>query len=384
MRVLFTSLRTPSHFFPLVPFLDACRRQGHEVAVAAPEDLADRVAKTGAKLFPFEHPGDAGLRPLWDRASKGEPEVVISEVFAGECARFSLPGLLTAVDAFRPGVIVRESQEYSAVIAAEKKGIPHVRVSITSPRKEHEIFALAAASVDKHRAGLGLSPERAGADRLAKEPALTLFPASLGGDSQGEGPLYRFRSPRPTPPALPSWWAGQTGPFVYVTFGTVLGSIAKMRGGPYRAAVEAMKDLPVRVLFTIGAEQPLEDLGPIPANVHVERFVPQDDVLQHAAAVVCHGGSGTVLGALAAGIPMVVAPLFADQPTNAQKVDSMGAGIGLPVGSPSPESLRSALVKVLEHEPYRAAAQKVAAEIAALPLVDEVAKTLERLASTSR
>jgi UDP:flavonoid glycosyltransferase YjiC (YdhE family) len=314
---------------------------------------------------------------------KGE-DVVVSGVFAGECARFSLPGLLETLDTFRPDVIVRESQEYSAVIAAEKKGIPHVRVSITSPRKEHEVFAHAAPSVDKHRAGLGLLPEHGGADRLAKEPALTLFPASLGGDSKGEGPLYRFRSPRPAPSPLPSWWAAQTGPFVYVTFGTVLGSMVKMRGGPYRAAVEAMKDLPVRVLLTIGAEQPLEDLGPIPANVHVERFVPQDEVLSHAAAVVCHGGSGTVLGALAAGIPMVVAPLFADQPTNAQNVDSMGAGIGLPVGPPSPDTLRTALVKVLEHEPYRVAARKVAAEMAALPLVDEVAATLERLSKGGR
>ena len=110
MRVLFTSLRTPSHFFPLVPFLDACRRQGHEVAVAAPHDLADHVAKTGARLLPFEHPGDERLRPLWDRAMKGEGEVVISEVFAGECAKFALPGLLATLDAFRPDVIVRESQ----------------------------------------------------------------------------------------------------------------------------------------------------------------------------------------------------------------------------------------------------------------------------------
>ena len=91
MRILFTSLRTPSHFFPLVPFLEACRRTGHEVAVAAPQDLADRVEKTGARLLPFEHPGEAVLRPLWDRAMKGEPDLVISEVFAGECAKFALP-----------------------------------------------------------------------------------------------------------------------------------------------------------------------------------------------------------------------------------------------------------------------------------------------------
>ena len=135
----------------------------------------------------------------------------------------------------------------------------------------------------------------------------------------------------------------------------------------------------MRVLVTIGAEQPMEDLGPVPANVHVERFVPQDDVLPHAAAAVCHGGSGTVLGALAAGIPLVVQPMFADQPTNAERVAASGAGIGLPTAPPSPETLRAALVKVLEQEPFRAAARKVASEMAALPLVDEAPRALERL-----
>ena len=75
-------------------------------------------------------------------------------------------GLLATIESFRPEVIVRESQEYAAVVAAEKKGIPHVRVSITASHKEHEIFALAAPSVDKHRADLGLPLDPAG-DRLA-------------------------------------------------------------------------------------------------------------------------------------------------------------------------------------------------------------------------
>jgi UDP:flavonoid glycosyltransferase YjiC (YdhE family) len=381
MRVLFASLRTPSHFFPLVPFLDACRRAGHEVAVAAPADLTAHVAKTGAKLLPVEHPGEAVLRPLWDRAMKGEGDrIVIGEVFAGECARFALPGLLGIVDAFRPDVIVRESQEYAAMVVAEKTGVPCARVGITSSHKEHEVFAIAAPAVDRHRAGLRLAPEPAAAERLAGEASLTLFPASLGGSTRGDGPLYRFRTTRKTPPPLPSWWEGRTGPFVYVTFGTVIGNLVKFKG-VYRAAMDAVKDLPVRALLTVGAEQPLEDLGGVPGNVHVERFVPQDDVLPHAAAVVCHGGSGTVLGSLGAGVPLVVAPMFADQPINAEGVASLGAGIGLPVQAPTADALRDALVRVLEQEPYRAAARKVAAEMAALPLVDEAPSALERLAT---
>src|SRR5688572_25987696 len=101
MRVLFTSLRNTSHFLPLVPFVAACRLRGHEVAVAAPPDLAERVAATGAAFFPFDHPGDEGLRPIWMRlrgASQDDARrIAVGEIFAGVCARTALPGLLATV-----------------------------------------------------------------------------------------------------------------------------------------------------------------------------------------------------------------------------------------------------------------------------------------------
>src|SRR5262245_33445183 len=111
MRVLFTSLRVPSHFLPLVPFIEACRQKGVEVGVAAPADLEEHVKRTGASFFPFDHPGDEGLRPLWAKIP-GTPEeerghIVIGEIFAGVCASTALPGLMKTVGDFRPSVIVR-------------------------------------------------------------------------------------------------------------------------------------------------------------------------------------------------------------------------------------------------------------------------------------
>jgi len=95
MKVLFTSIRNASHFLPLVPFIDACRRVGHDVAVAAPPDLAPRVEATGAAFFPFGHPGDQGLRPYWQRMREVPqdevPRVAIGEIFAGLCAETALP-----------------------------------------------------------------------------------------------------------------------------------------------------------------------------------------------------------------------------------------------------------------------------------------------------
>ena len=209
---------------------------------------------------------------------------------------------------------------------------------------------------------------------------LTLFPAAFGAPQFAHAEFLRFRAPRPAAPPLPDWWPGGAGdPFVYVTLGTVAGSMDAVRD-MYRAVLAALGGLPLRVLFTIGAELPIESLGDVPGNVHVERFVPQDDVLPHARAALCHGGSGTVLGALAAGVPLVVVPMFADQPYNAERVAAVGAGLAIPQAGARPEDLRQALMRVLAEDSFRASAQKIAGEMGALPLVDDAGLALERLA----
>jgi UDP:flavonoid glycosyltransferase YjiC (YdhE family) len=387
MRVLFTSLRTISHFLPLVPFLKACQRRGHEVAVAAPADLAERVAAAGVPFFPFGHPGEAGLGPIWARiASLPDEErsaVVVGDLFAGACAGAALPGLLETVQRFAPSIIVRESQEYAAVIVGDKLGIPHLRVSITAASRDTERLSHALPSLEKHRKALGAPPDPDGAS-IANESVLTLFPAAFGEPEFAHAEFLRFRAPRAAAPPLPDWWPGRAGdPFVYVTLGTVAGSMDALRD-VYRALLAALGGLPLRVLFTVGSQFPIESLGDVPANIHVEPFVPQDDVLPYAQATLCHGGSGTVLGALAAGVPLVVVPMFADQPYNAERVAAAGAGLAIPQSGARPEDLRQALMRVLSEDSFRAAAQRIAGEIGVLPLVDDAGLAVERLASRRR
>jgi len=366
----------------MVPFLEAFQRQGHAVAVAAPIDFAERVAATGAEFLPFGHPGDEGLGPIWKRVrektvEEGKP-IVFGEVFAGVCAEAALPGVLEAIERWRPSIVVRESCEFAGFVAAEKLGIPHIRVAICARSAEAEICNYSAAAVDAHRRRVGLEPDLAG-ERIRAEPSLSLFPASFDELETVMSVVLRFRAVRKPAPPLPNWWGARQGAFVYVTLGTVAGGQARMHAA-YRLVLDAVVDLPIRVLLTIGSELPKETLGDVPSNVHVERFVPQDDVIPHAAAVLCHGGSGTVVGALAAGVPMVVAPMFADQPYNAGRVVAIGAGLAVPTHDASVEGVRAALSRVLREESFREASQRIAQEIAALPAVDAAGIEIERLA----
>src|SRR5215218_9477187 len=135
-----------------------------------------------------------------------------------------------------------------------------------------------------------------------------------------------------------------------------------MAAGWFANVLEAAAQLPARVLLTVGREADIDALGSPPSNLHVEPWVPQADVLGHASAVVGHGGSGTTLGALGAGLPLVVVPLFADQPQNAVRVAAVGAGVISPL-----DGIRAATERVLANGAYREAAQRVAAEMQTLP-----------------
>jgi UDP:flavonoid glycosyltransferase YjiC (YdhE family) len=138
---------------------------------------------------------------------------------------------------------------------------------------------------------------------------------------------------------------------------------------------------------TVGRATDVASLGPIPENTRVEQWIPQDAVLREAALVVCHGGSGTTFGALAAGIPLVVCPLFADQAQNGAAVRKAGAGVVIESSQPPAGGLRSlgpedvgalhtAIEEVLNTPTYHRAATGIAAEIAAMPMLDELVNEL--------
>ncbi|MFB6947161.1 glycosyltransferase [Streptomyces sp. NPDC060286] len=197
---------------------------------------------------------------------------------------------------------------------------------------------------------------------------------------------HRYHEPS-RPGALPDRWGGSAEPLVYITLGTEAGAMPTATA-LYRAVLEAVSGLPVRILLTAGRGTDLRGLGPLPPRAHVEAWVPQADVLGSASLVVCHGGSGTVFGALAAGVPLVCVPLFADQPVNARLVTGAGAGLAVtPTGGPADVSavlgpddvsrIRSAAELLLKDPSYRARAGRLADEMRATTPCRELIGTLD-------
>jgi UDP:flavonoid glycosyltransferase YjiC (YdhE family) len=381
VRVLFATTRGAGHFGPLVPFARACERAGHEVLVAGAASLRPHVERARLALAAVDEPSDERLDPIWQRvraAAPGEADrIVLDEIFAGEFARSALPKMLATMRDWRPDVVFYETCEFASLVAAEHLGVPRRQVSVFLAAAEKFDLSMLDAPVERLRAEAGLRRDPRVPPFWA-EPYVTLAPRSLEGPSSSPPPgTRRYREPDGPALPLPDWWGGSDDPLVYVSFG----SAAAGNGfypDLYRQALDAIDGLPIRVLLTLGTQVDPAELGPTPSLVHVEPWVPQNAVMPHAAAMVGHGGSGSTLMAMAAGMPLAVVPLFADQPHNAARVAALGAGVQVePDRLPD---LRETVEALLAEPGYPAAAGRVAAEIAAQPPVDEVTELLEQIA----
>jgi UDP:flavonoid glycosyltransferase YjiC (YdhE family) len=381
VRILFATTRGAGHFGPLVPFARACERAGHEVLVAGAPSVRPHVERAGLALVAVDEPSDEIIDPVWQRVRAAAPDeadrIVLEEIFAGEFARSALPRMLATMRDWRPDVVLYETCEFASVVAAEHLGVPRLHVSVLLAARGKVDLSRLDAPVERLRAEAGLRRDPQVPPFWA-EPYVTLAPRSLEGpSSRTPRGTRRYREPAGPALPLPDWWDASDDPLVYVSFG----SAAAGNGfypDLYRRALDAIDGLPVRVLLTLGTEVDPAELGPTPPSVHVEPWVPQNAVMSHAAAMVGHGGSGSTLMAMAAGMPLAVVPLFADQPHNADCVAALGAGVRVePDRLPD---LRETVEALLAEPGYRDAAGRVAAEIAAQPPVDEVVGWVERLA----
>lgn len=182
MRILFTTTGHAGHALPLVPFARACLRAGHDVHIATKRSRMSALERTGVPLLAFGDPAAEELGPLFAARDAATFEEVndgmAREKFGRIDTSAALPGVLAAVEALRPDVVVRETFEFAGALAAERHGIEHVRVNLGLAAMEEWSLDLVGDVLDELRAGVGLRRDP-GERRLRDASSLTLVPRSL-------------------------------------------------------------------------------------------------------------------------------------------------------------------------------------------------------------
>ena len=385
MRVLCATTANDGHFGPVLPFVRALEAAGHEVRIAAPVSYADALGRAGLRHEPFADVPPEVIGPVMGSLPSLTPEeadaTVIREVFARIDAQAAYPGVLEVIERWRPDLVLRETAELGSLAAAARAGVPHVHISIGMQAMATRMAELTAEPVDELGRLAGV-PDLV--SELDGEHVLSLVPELLdlaGGAGVPEGvAISRFHQPVVASEAVrdPAW-GDPDRPLVYVTFGTVAGSLPPF-AHVYREALDGLADLDAAVLMTVGRRYDVTSLGTLPDNAHVESWIPQDAVLAHASAMLGHGGFGTTMGALAAAVPQSVAPLFSsDQAINGDRVAAVGAGLTSSWGPGAVGPAAAAVPALLADPSYAGGAARVAASLEALPPPSEAVPLLEAM-----
>lgn len=384
MRILIAAVAAAGHVNPLRPLATAMRDAGHEVTWATGaeicRDLADdgfatRVAGPPLATFFGElaartrgQPG-AGIRP--ERLTHWFAPRLFGEVGVQLIA----DALLAAARELQPDVLLFERSCYAAPAVARAVGAyPVLQAVTTLLAPEVEELVSDAVTPFWHELDLA-SPTYAG---IYDGLTLSAFPASVDDPSPYSGLTVHRLAPvlATEPPSwLDSWISRREGrPLVYATLGTVFGGNASL----LRNMIDGLAAQDVAVLLTVGADGDVEALGTPPPHMRFERFVPQDTVLAHCAAVVSHGGSGTTLGALAHGLPHVFLPQGADQFINAGTAQQHGYGRALFRPEDTADRISEAVDDVLTHPSYAERAREVRDEMSRGLTPEQVVALLER------
>ncbi|MGW3958308.1 glycosyltransferase [Amycolatopsis sp. NPDC005003] len=368
MRFLLVVPPLAGHVAPLRGVAAALSSRGHSVAWCGPQPALSTLVSGAVfpagdsgpfalSLRPPELRGFAALKYLW-------------ESYLVPLADAMVPGVASAVAAFAPDVVVVDQQAMAGALVAARCGLPWATSASTSTELADplgslpKIAAWVSGLQDGLRARHGVLP---GDLRFSPHLVLAFTTRALAGDARPAVPVSYVGPVLPA--AADEWSLVDDRPLVVVTLGTSNDAV----GARFLAeSVDALAGMPSVQGLVVDPTGSL-----MSSSVPVAGRIPQVPVFARASVVVCHGGHNTVCEALAAGVPLVVAPIRDDQSMLAQQVVTAAAGVRLSFDRAKAADIRKAIESAAE---YRPGAEKIRESFEAAGGAEEAATHLESLA----
>jgi UDP:flavonoid glycosyltransferase YjiC (YdhE family) len=369
-------------FGPFIPLGRALAAGGHEVIVVSGANLRGRATENGMEFV------EAGLSAMAGvMEAMGDTEV--KQAPAGDRIRFpaamfglvhpaaKLPVLRKHAESRPIDLVVHPPVDLAGPLLAAELGLDSVCYGFGQPFDAEVLAAMAKRARPLWEAA-GLAPDPHGG--IYRGRYLDPRPPRLRAEEAvpAEAGIQPIRPELPGEPDAPlPAWADQLGsrPVVYVSLGTVPLFNQPDKFAPLLAGLEGQD---AESVVTVSELNDPAALGDLPPSVHVERWLPLAPLLPRCDAVLCHGGTGTTLAALVAGLPLVMVPQGADQFDNARACERAGVARVLRPDQITADAVADAVSAVLAPgSPERAAAQEIAGEIAEMPSAEEVVEVLQ-------
>lgn len=394
-RLFLGAFGDAGHAFPTIALGRALAARGHDVTLQTWTRWQEHVEREGMRFAPAP---EYQVFPTLERPLKPYEAVV-------RATRDTLPQLSAA----QPEAVVADILTLAPALGGELLGVPVATlIPHVDPRSANG-FPPYSLGARLPRTALGRAVWRS-TDRVVRR-GVELGRRELNETRQrlGLAPLARVHGgiserlalvatfpqleyPRPWPASThvvgPLLWEPPFGdvelppgddPLVLVAPSTVQDPSHRL----LRAAVSGLAGERVRVLATTN-RRPLERPLALPDHARLVDWVSYSRTMPRCDVVVCHGGHGTVVRALASGCTVVCCPAGGDMNENAARVDWAGVGVRLPRRFATPQAVRLAVRRALRETGRRARARELAAWAAANDGATRAASLVEELAARRR
>lgn len=383
-RVLFVIPPLIGHLNPALAVAAALEAVGHQVAWCVhAHAIGDRLP-LGATIFPIS--GGSGVDFAARSATLQGLESVrffVNE-FVVPVATDALPWVEDAVDRFQPDLMAVDHQMVAGALVARKRGIRWLSLvtttaSILKLLPSHDTWV-----EEQYRQ---LQEGYLSAVQTVARPDFSPFAVVVFSVDMLVGEAYeRFDAPyefvgpaggvgRQAVP-FPWEWLENGKKKLLVTLGT----LSRDRDTRFFEVVAAaVAELEVQAVL-VAPESMAEK---VPPNVLVQPYVPQHQLLQHMNGVICHAGHNTVCESLAAGLPLIVAPIRDDQPIIARQVSRAGVAIPLRYGKVTPTTARQAIERLISDGDMACRARELARQFANAPGTPGVLSIVDRLCAVA-
>ncbi|GAA3990756.1 DUF1205 domain-containing protein [Thermobifida alba] len=405
MRVLFTVSPWQTHYASMIPLGWALQAAGHEVRVLCARSQTPHVGAAGLLPVPvldgmdvatwlrlqYYEQARAGLWPypwLPPHPETGHPLTALDDFDAAEFQERTAPRLAeraarsfdSAVEftrAWRPDIVLHDPASPEGQLAARVARIPAVLClwgPVGTREPAHMSIVLPDHSASFPRYGLGEHhPDSA---TLAIDPC----PASLEPPTSARRLRVRYVPYNGTAP-VPKWTpVPARRPRVCVTWSTALTVISGPDSYLLPTILRGLRDVDCEVVVT-ATEHDAALLGKLPPDVRVVPRLPIQALLPHCDAVVHHGGSGSTLTSLWAGVPQLVTTFAAEQAATGTRTAATGAAIHLPGHHADSAAIGASVTALLSDRSYRSAAERLRGELAERPAPSALVTELEELAA---
>ncbi len=376
MRLLFTSVPAFGHVLPLLPLARAAQSAGAQVAFSTDAAFAEVVAPLPLLMAGPAFPviaAETYRRTQAPPVMQFDP-AAFGELFGAVRIDLTYSQALEAGREWRADLIIAEREDFVGPMVAAALGVPWARFLLGVDFPAEVTAAITARAQQRYAAaGLTVAAPVATIDPwpLALQPArwrpapdrIVIRPEPHTGGQQV--PVFKSNADHRTT-------STRARAKVLVSTGTIADDATTVA-----AVVDALVSIDVDVVVTGRDGQPWP-LAVNPGRVQQVGFTPLAQLLDGVDAAVVAGGAGTVVGALARGVPLVVLPLVFDQRVNAERAAAAGAAVLVE----DPDEVAAATQRVLTDPSIRAAAQALSEQIAAMDHPEEAWWRLAQMTRT--